>query len=212
MAAQKIKSSTQKFTEVQDIKEDIVILEGSSACLVIEVQATNFALLSTDEQMAKISAYAALLNSLSFPIQILIRNKRIDISSYLKLLEGETQKTENVKVKNYIQNYKAFIQELIKINSVLEKNFYIIISYSYLEKSATGMMKKDDFFNQAKIGLHTKADAILSQLGRLSLRAKILEENALIWLFYTIYNQEIGNGENIKNTFGTTVIKRNEII
>ena len=69
--------STQRFIEVEDIQENIVMLRGGSACLVIEVQATNFALLSRDEQAGKIAAYAQLLNSLTFPIQILVRNKKV---------------------------------------------------------------------------------------------------------------------------------------
>lgn len=209
-SAQKIKASTQKFIGIQEIKEDVVLLADGSACAVIQVQATNFALLSQEEQMAKISSYAALLNSLSFPIQILIRNKKVDISLYVKLLDGEINKTDNERVKSYIQNYKVFIQELIKVNSVLEKTFYIIVSFSYLEKGVSG--GKGDFFTAAKTGLHTKVDSILNQLGRLSLRAKILDQNALIRLFYEIYNQEVGDSENLQESFGAPVVKQYETI
>ena len=81
-AKQKAHSSTQKFTEIVDIIDNVVILEGGKACMIIEVTGTNFALLSQKEQDSKIFSYASLLNSLSFPLQILIRNKRVDISSY----------------------------------------------------------------------------------------------------------------------------------
>jgi len=53
-------NSTQKFTEIVDIVDDIVILEGGTACIVIEITASNFALLSEKEQDAKIYAYASL--------------------------------------------------------------------------------------------------------------------------------------------------------
>jgi len=66
---------TQQFIEITNIVDDIVILNGGNAALVIEVSATNFTLLSPEEQDAKIYAYASLLNSLSFPIQIVIRSK-----------------------------------------------------------------------------------------------------------------------------------------
>ena len=46
MAAQKIHSSTQKFTEIIDFVDQLVILEGGSACMIIEITASNFALLS----------------------------------------------------------------------------------------------------------------------------------------------------------------------
>src|SRR5579872_363637 len=94
-SAQKIRSSTQRFTEVKDIIDDVVVFEGGYASLMIEVRATNFALMSKQEQDAKVYAYASLLNSLSFPIEILIRSKRVDISSYISSLEAEIAKTKN---------------------------------------------------------------------------------------------------------------------
>ena len=71
MAAQKIHSTTQKFTEIVDFADDIVLLEGGNACMIIEITASNFALLSKREQDSRIVSYAGMLNSLSFPIQIL---------------------------------------------------------------------------------------------------------------------------------------------
>lgn len=210
-AAQKIRSSTQKFTGIQNIKENIAILDDGSACLIIEVQATNFALLSSEEQAAKIASYANFLNSLSFPIQILIRNKKINIASYVKLLEAELTKTQNEKVAAYISSYKAFVQELIKINTVLEKTFYIVFSYSSLEKGAKGVLQKGDFFVQAKSSLATKADSVMSQLLRLSLRGKILEQEDMIRLFYDIYNQSIGDSLPIQDTYGSPIVKAEKI-
>lgn len=193
MTAQKrIKSrvadSTQKFTEVLDIAEDIVLLHGGSACLTIEVTSSNFALLSKQEQDAKLYSYAALLNSLSFPIQILIQSKRVDISSYITQLEEDAQKTSNALLKTYIQQYKDFISELVKVNSVLDKSFYIVIPYTTLEQGAKGALKPSDLLASAKGALHTKASALQSQVDRLGLRSKILDKEELIRLFYSIYN------------------------
>lgn len=187
----KVKSgSTQKFTEVQDIKEDIVILEGGYASLIIEIQAVNFDLLSQDEKAARIFSYASLLNSLSYPIQIIIRNKKIDIGSYLKLLETEEIKAKDTEMAKLIKSYQEFVGELIKINTVLDKKFYISLSFSGLELGVGSVVKKGDFFLEAKASLHTRAESLLEQLGRLSLRAKILDKESLVKLFYDIYNQE----------------------
>lgn len=218
--AQKIKSSTQKFTEIEEIKEDIVLILGGHACLVIEIQATNFSLLSIDEQHAKLSAYASLLNSLSFPVQIVVRNKRVDISLYLKLLDSEVQKLrigsrtidaipgQNEKRIDYIQKYRSFVENLIKVNTVLNKAFYMVVSYSFLEKGIIGVnVKKSDFFDQAKAALHTKAESLLNQLSRIGLKSKILGEDSLIRLFYDIYNQEEATISNMADAASAPVVK-----
>src|SRR5438105_2044256 len=115
-SAPKSSASTQKFIEIKDIIGNIIVLSGGNACLIIEVKATNFALLSAEEQDAKIFAYASLLNSLSFSIQIVIRSKRLDISSYLKLLEDEKNSTANQALSRQIGLYKDFVSELVKVN------------------------------------------------------------------------------------------------
>ena len=121
--AQRKKATTQKFTEIENIEENIVILSGKNACLIIEVNATNFALLSKEEQDTKIFSYASLLNSLSFPVQIFIRSKKLDISSYLKLLEAQSGQTQNQLLSTQIKLYGDFVRELVKVNTVLDKKF-----------------------------------------------------------------------------------------
>ena len=219
-SARKINATTQKFTQIQDVIDDIVILSGGNACLIIEVTATNFALLSAEEQDSKIYSYAALLNSLSFPIQILIRSKKLDITSYLKLLDIEAKKTQNQMLVEQIRLYKDFIQELIKVNTVLDKKFYISIPFSYLEKgigAAAGSVKKktniDDsaFAQSAKAALHSKAESLHSQLRRLNLRAKTLEKEELIKLFYEIYNDTVIETGQATDNMKSPIVKSEEI-
>jgi hypothetical protein len=187
--------STQKFIEINNIVDDIVLSEGGNACIVIEVNATNFALLSPEEQDAKIYAYASLLNSLSFPIQIVIRSKKIDISNYLKLLDTEKDKTQNPNLAKQIGLYRDFVKELVKVNTVLDKKFYLIIPYSSLEKGASGAREalkgnsnQDSFIIGAKTALHSKAESVHTQLRRLNLKARTLDEEHLTKLFYDIFN------------------------
>src|SRR5688572_6612812 len=123
-SAQSIHATTQKFTEIADITDHAVILDGGNACLIIEVTGSNFALLSQKEQESKIVSYASLLNSLTFPIQILIRNKRVDITSYLKELENHEQNTKNDLLATHIKLYRNFVHEMIRVNVVLSKQFY----------------------------------------------------------------------------------------
>jgi len=107
-----IRASTQQHLDIEDIQDDLIILKDGSCCLVIAATAINFGLLSEREQDATIYAYAGLLNSLTFSIQIVIRSQRKDISSYLKLLEEAEAKEAKPKIK----------EQKIKINYFLMRN------------------------------------------------------------------------------------------
>jgi sensor histidine kinase YesM len=221
----KSSGSSQKFTEVENIIDDIVMLHGGNACLVIHVRANNFALLSKEEQDAKIYAYASFLNSLSFPIQIIVRNKKIDISSYINLLTEQCKissplhaalsEEQNKALVTQIEMYRDFVQELVKVNVVLDKEFYIVIPYSSLEQGVTGASQavkgsgKQSFIDTAKAALHTKADSVHGQLSRLSLHAKTLQQEELTRLFYSVFNQEISPSGEIATSVNVPVIKTN---
>jgi hypothetical protein len=165
--------------------------------LVIEVKATNFSLLSAEEQNAKIYSYASLLNALSFSIQIVIRSKKLDVSNYLKLLDDEKGKAQSEALAKQIGLYRNFVQELVKVNTILDKKFYIVIPYSSLEKGVGGAKEalgdsssQSDFIAGATAALYSKADSVHGQLNRLNLKAETLTKEKLTKLFYDIFNDE----------------------
>ncbi len=216
MSAQKIHATTQKFTEIVDFADDIVILEGGNACMIIEITASNFALLSKREQDSRIFSYAGLLNSLSFPIQILIRNRRMDISQYIKELEGIITTTKNPQLATYVEYYAAFVKEMVTVNVVLNKSFYIVVPFSSLELGVTGatqgqqkgQVKAEAFTQSARKALQNKANSLLGQLQKFATSAKVLEKEDLIKLFYEIYNEEteVDIGQ-MQEGAGATMIK-----
>jgi hypothetical protein len=170
------KTSTQQFTEIEDIIDRVVFLKGGNACSIIEITASNFALLSKRDQDTKIYSYAAFLNSLTFPVQILIRNKRVDITSYLQLLEDQESKTTNPLLARNIRLYSEFVHEMVKINVVLNKAFYVILTYSSLEAGISGgipgsknMSQKDVHVAQATKSLLAKAESLQGQLRRFAM-------------------------------------------
>lgn len=196
MANPKVKSTTQNFTEIADIQNDIVILRNGNACAVLEISSVNFYLLSAAEQEAKIYSFVSFLNSLSFSIQILIVSKHVDISSYLSLIEQKISSERRPKILEHLKLYKDFIQSLLKSRTLLDKKFYIVIPFSHLELGMLSETKKQlkginiEFLTKVEATLSSKRANIISQLNRMGLSAKQLTSDELIKLFYELFNQE----------------------
>src|SRR6266487_6524452 len=53
---------------------------------VLEVAPINLSLKAEEEQEAIIERFGALIKSLSFPVQILVRNQRLDLMPYIRHL------------------------------------------------------------------------------------------------------------------------------
>lgn len=212
-----IRSSTQTFTEIEDIDHDIAMFVDGSCASVITAAAVNFGLLSEKEQEAIIYSYAGLLNSLSFPIQIVVRSQHKDVTAYLHLLEEQERKQKNPKLAQSIHDYRIFVAATVKDKDVLDKKFYVVIPFSSLEIGTSpsvlfGSKKrglpypKDVIFEKALTVLTPKRDHIIRLLTRVGLRVRQLTNEQLVKLFFTIYNPGSPGVEpgTLKNTTNTT--------
>jgi len=196
MSKDKTKASTQEHLDIEDITENMVILKGGNVAMIMSTSAVNFDILSEAEQDATIYAYAAFLNSLSFALQIMIRSKKADITSYYQHLETSMREQPNPDLKRQIQKYMEFIQSTVQQKTILDKQFYLIITFSPLELGIRGLKKqpanrnksKAQVISEARINLFPKRDHIIKQTARLGLTAQQLSTKDLIELFYDIYN------------------------
>lgn len=202
--------ATQDHLEVKEIIDDIVLTKSGSAAIVIQTSAINFDLLAEYEQDSKIYAFAGLLNSLNFHIQILIRTRRIDISTYVEYLKSQESKAMSEGLKRQLKIYTEFIQNLIVQNDVLDKNFFIVIPYnpageinpnilnkkkSKDEKAKYQAMKQEQLLEKSKIFLYPKRDHLLKQISRMGLFGHQLTNKELVAEFYTIYNPDEENAD-----------------
>ena len=187
-----VKASTQTFVGIKDIKDDILLLKDNSCVLVVETGAVNFMLLSQEEQESMVYAYANLINSLSFPIQILMLSKKSDISSYLEYLNNRISVQKNDLLKKKLIDYKSFIKNIVKKNIVLQKRFFITIPFSPLELGPAGVnskrFSKQYIISRAKTSLYPKRDHLLRLLAKIGLKANTLQKQAITELFYNLYN------------------------
>jgi hypothetical protein len=94
----------------------------------------------TDEQDSIIISFQRFLNSLDFPIQILVRSKKLDIESYLSDLNDKALKQTNELLQNQTYDYIEYLRKLIEVAQIMKKEFYIIIPFDNEENKSV----KDD--------------------------------------------------------------------
>ncbi|MEN8253208.1 MAG: hypothetical protein ABFQ62_02420, partial [Patescibacteria group bacterium] len=221
--ANSIHSTTQEFLDIYDIVSDILILKDGSASLILGVDAVNFGLLAEAEQDAIIYSYAGLLNSLNYPVQILIVSKTKDVSNYLKSLEDQENNSLNENKKKQVREYRQFVSELIRERNVLDKKFYAVVPASALElgllsaqsvipgvkPKAIGNFDKSVVLDKAITNLYPKRDHLIAQFARIGLYARQLSTQEIVQLFYVSYNPEATEGQEItdSNSYATALVK-----
>lgn len=192
--------SAQKYLEIAEIKDGVVVLKNKALRAVLMVSSINFALKSTDEQEAIIYSYQNFLNSLDFPVQIVINSRVLNINEYLKILAQKERNQTNDLLRTQTAEYQEFIRGLIEMANIMNKNFYIIVPFAprvtlkkvgFLDKifgSKNANQKEKTDFEKYKTQLWQRVEIVKNSLERIGLRVAPLNTQELIELYYTLYN------------------------
>jgi type IV secretory pathway VirB4 component len=136
-------SSTQRYLPFSEIRDNMIIMKDGSSRMVLKVHALNFNLKSTEEQDAILMSYQRFLNSLSFPIQIIVRSLKVDIEAYINRLKNIAIKQQNPLLQEQTYKYIDFLVNLIDLAQIMKKEFYIVVPFDFENDES---VRKTDMF------------------------------------------------------------------
>lgn len=206
------KPSTQTHLPIAEIKDGVVVLKDGTLRAVLMTSSINFALKSEDEQNALISSYVSFLNSLDFPLQIVIQSRKLQIKPYVEKLIQLEKEQPNELLRIQTADYRSFVQELIQMGQIMTKRFYVVVPYDPLSnnrksfwsrfkevlKPALSVRLKDERFKQRVEDLNMRLRQVFSGLQGMSLEVVQLDTQAVIELFYSSYNPDISFAEQLQ--------------
>ncbi|MBI5421622.1 hypothetical protein HZA44_00605 [Candidatus Peregrinibacteria bacterium] len=209
-------ASTQLHLNIAEIKDNVVVLKNGGLRAVLQTSSVNFNLKSEEEQNSIIYAYQGFLNSLDFPIQIVIQSRKLDIDKYIENVKEASQKHENPLLKQQTLEYADYIQKLIEYADIMEKNFYVVVPYdpyraqklNPLERFMQSISSADSLdnikrrhreFDELNKHLGERVNSVRTGLEGCNLRVAQLTTPQLIEMFYRIYNPETARNQKIED-------------
>ncbi len=203
-------ASTQGHLPFAGIEEGVVIMRDGSYRAVVAVGSTNFLLKSEAEQNALIGAYQNFLNSLNYSIQIVMQSRFLDLEPYLKTLEGKVLEQKNELIRKQTSDYIAYVRDLISVANIMDKHFYVVVSYTPLAASKRGLfasliptgLPSSVTVDETQFKLHReellqRASIIANGLGGMGLKTSLLDSDDVVRLLYAVYNYEIASAERL---------------
>lgn len=206
-------ASTQTNLPIAEIKDGVVILKDGTLRAVLMTSSINFALKSDDEQNALISSYVSFLNSLDFPLQIVVQSRRLQIQAYIDKLEKLEKQQQNELLRIQIADYRAFIKELVDIGQIMTKKFYVVVPYDPLSNKKKGFFSrfkevlspasvirvKEERFKEKKQDLEVRLRKVMGGLEGMGLQVVPMDTQSLVELFYSTYNPDIAFSEQLED-------------
>jgi len=197
---------TRQFVDIFEIKDNVVILKNSSLRLVLEASSVNFDLKSNDEQIAIVKAFQNFLNSLDFPLQIVLHSRKLNIQNYLQQTQQKVERVDNELLRIQGIEYIRFVKGLAELANIMSKKFYIVLPFYATESKTmkTSLLENikgifrpvaekikrfaEQDFEIYKSQIQQRAELVTDGMAGMGLTSKILNKDELIKVFYSLYN------------------------
>jgi len=213
--------STQDFLSFEEVHEGVILAKNGELRAILMCSSINFSLKSEQEQTAIVFAYQNFLNSLDFPIQILLQSRRLDLGKYIDKLNEVAHQQTNELLRAQTLDYIDYVERLIKLANIMDKKFYVVVPYmpptmSQIEKpklfgpkQPTNSRMTPEQFGQYKQDLAQRIQVIESGLGSIGVRSAQLNTQQVVELLYGIYNPEEAAKERLIdfNTLNAPVVE-----
>ncbi len=183
------KESARRQINIKGVRDGILQLPSDQYRAVLELSSVNFELKSEAEQDALIETYQSFLNSLSTPLQIVVRVREMDMDKYLEDFKRKRNKEKVDIYKDQITNYTDFVAKLITKNKILSRHFYVVIPLNSKEKN----------FDIIKEQLALTTDIVAKGLSRLGMHARELSSLEILDLFYSFYSPDLAKRQPLRD-------------
>lgn len=185
----KRRASTQAaHVGLRAIQDSVVTLRDGQARAVLAVSSVNFGLIGAGEQEAVVASFAALLNGLTFPVQVLVRVLPVDLERYVAGLEGLAPQLSE-PLAALARDHALFLRRLTRHRTLLERRFYLVVPADGKAARRGWRPKRanpsdpDDPADTLK-QLTARCDELVRGLSRCGLSAHRLDDVELAQLFH----------------------------
>lgn len=110
-----------------------------------------------------------------------------------EILKSEYEEKNITNVLEYANDIIKYVERMSLNKTLLQRNFYILVSYYSSEITAGETFNKDEIIEICYTELYTRALGIISSLSNCSVSSHVLTSNELAQLLYTSYNRDDAN-------------------
>lgn len=202
-------NSSQNSLLISEIREGMVVMNDGSFRAIVACQSINFDLMSDREREGVEYSYQSFLNSLYFPIQILVRSQRVDIGPYLDRLAKMRRDQDNMLLGVLMDDYINFVDQLSQDANIMDKSFYVVVPYFttgdissavnssknlfsnlFKPQQQTNIQIDKATYDKAKEEIQNRVNAVISGLFQMGVRCAQLQTKELAALYYSMYNPD----------------------
>jgi hypothetical protein len=189
---------------LEAIEDGVVRLAGSLFRAVLEVSGASVGLDDDARRESLLAGYAAFLNGLSFPIQVLVRAVPVDLARYLAGIEDRARDEPAAELAALARDHVAFVQGLARQRTLLERRLYLVIPAQTTGQRGwrprLGRPAAEPAPDQAaaRRQLTFRCDEVTRQLARFGVAVRRLDDAELAQLYMACWAPERSRVQRVR--------------
>jgi hypothetical protein len=192
---------------IESIHDSVVALRDGEYRAVVEVSGTLSPFEDDIRQEALLASFAAFLNALGYPIQILVRATLVDLSRYVAAIEERTVRESQPQLVALAHDHAAFVHSLVRQRTLLGRRFYVVVpaesapaaNWWHALRGARSRRADDEPRREAAARqLSFRCDKVMRQLARCGLTARRLGDLDLAHLYLACWSPERARAQRFR--------------
>jgi hypothetical protein len=186
-------ASINRLFPIRAIGPGICLVGRDRFTTVLEAIPINFGLRSPREQERLTAGYTQFLNSLSFPLEILVQSDYLRLDEYLGELKSREEQME-AHLRPSFGEYIEFLKETVSVHHLVRRRFFLILSWHGVDSRTRPKRRGEVLWDEAELELSRRREVVAQGLRPLGIRLYPLERDDLFRFLYA----SLGGGVPLK--------------
>lgn len=193
------------YVRVEAIRDGVVRLAGGRACAVLEVPGVSFGWRGEEEQETIVASFAAFLNALPCPVQLLVQVQPVDLEPQQAMLERRAAALPP-ELAALARDQARFLAGLGRKRRLFERRAYLVVASAVAATRSRWPWSWPSPFTACSAGagadeqLAAHCAEILRQLGRCGLAARRLGDLELAQLYQRCWQPERSRVQRLRRS------------
>ncbi|MEA1924690.1 MAG: PrgI family protein [Candidatus Altiarchaeota archaeon] len=180
-----ISPAASRLLGIKEIKADSVFLKNGEIVAVLKITSINFGVLNKEDQDIVIYNFLQFINSIDFPIQVVMRSVNLDLSDYLVSLKRKIVQRDDQMALVYFEHFSKYLDEYVSERKINDRFFYVVVP-----------AKKS--FDERKVirNLETRCSTIMESFNMSGIVADRMDNKQLLNFYASYFTQTFHVGED----------------
>jgi hypothetical protein len=179
----------RRLFPIRAIGDAMCLMDRDRFVAVVEASPVSFALKSERERRQLTGAFTRFLNSVQFPLQILVRTDVLRLDEYLADIKTRESELEP-HLRPALADYLRFLQESSHLEHLLRRRFYLVLRWQGTDSRTRPLKRGEVLWDEAAQQLDRWQATVTEGLRPLGVTVRRLSTEELYSFVFQALNAE----------------------